>query len=148
MDVLNETSHDDLLCQNANFWKKNFFSYRPTAWPGQARLKKAEKAYISAVNERILKIPFFHENYNELWIFFNRNIIFCSKIVIIHYSFYGKKEFWESIHKQLIYRPFQPISAWPAQARRGRYEKKLFFQKFAFWQNKSSWEVSLCTSNV
>ena len=48
------------------FEKRFFFSYRPPAWPGQARLKKAEKAYISAVNERILKIPFFHENYNEL----------------------------------------------------------------------------------
>ena len=47
-------------------FEKRIFLYHPPAWPGQARLKKAEKAYISAVNERILKIPFFHENYNEL----------------------------------------------------------------------------------
>ena len=48
----------------SNFLKKKNFPSRPQ--PGQARLKYAEMAYISAVYERILKIPFFHENYNEL----------------------------------------------------------------------------------
>ena len=49
----------------SNFLKKKIFPSRPQ--PGQARLKYAEMAYISAVSEWILKIPFFHENYNELW---------------------------------------------------------------------------------
>ena len=59
------------------FLKINFF--RPTprlARPGQNRLKwhiSQLMAYISAVYKRILKIPFFHENYIKIWKFLKVN---------------------------------------------------------------------------